>query len=706
MNKLKSTKLDREKVIRKAFTMANSYYRSGHIKLAENVYNKILEIDPEHPDSLHMAGVIARQNGKYDLAANFIKSAIRIAPEKAAYHISFGSMLLDLGKRNGAITSYNNALALNLDNADLLNNLGNSFKSLGEPDKAVLCYRNAVKIKPDYAEVYYNLGLLLAEQGTPEEAVLNFRTALEMKPGFADAYIGIGNVLNSQGMPKEAVLWFQKGINLQPNNAAAHNDMGSALHNQDKLDEAVACYGKALKIDPKMPVTLNNMGLVLQDQGRLKEAGEYFRRALKIDPNLVKAYSNFLLSLLYDSEYDLDYIFAEHKKWNDFFGHPSMKRPPALHINSPRQDRRLCIGYVSPDFRDHSCAWFFEPLLEFHNRDKVEIFCYGEIRNEDTVTARIRELSDSWYCTKGISDMEVVKQIRSDGIDILVDLAGHTKGNRLPVFALKPAPVQMTWLGYNFTTGLEAIDYRLSDNWLTPLKGRERFSERIHNLNRCSLVYRPPAKTPEPAEPAFESNGHITFGSFNSLSKVSSRTISLWARVLNETPGSKLVLKARQSRDYGSRERILRLFSEQRISNNRVIFKEYATNTFEHLTHYHEIDLALDTFPYNGTTTTCEALWMGVPVVTLTGNHTVSRWGLSLVAALGLEELAAKSEDEYCAIIKSLIYNHRRLKALKKGMRDRLISSPLCDARGFADAVEEAFGTMWKRWCDKQRLAT
>jgi len=703
MNKPNPIKPNHEETIRKAFAMANSYYQSGHIKLAENVYNKILEIDPEHSDSFHMAGVIARQNGKYDLAASFIKSAIGIAPEKAAYHISFGNVLLDLERRDEAVSSYNNALALNLDNAHLLNNLGNRFKSLGEPDKAASCYRNAVKIKPDYAEVYYNLGLLLAEQGKPGEAILDFRTALEIKPDFADAYIGIGNALNSQGIPKEAVLWFRKGISLQPNNVAAYNNMGSALHNQDKLDEAVACYGKALEIAPKMAVTLNNMGLVLQDQGRLKEAGEYFRRALKIDPSLVKAYSNFLLSLLYDSEYDLDYIFAEHKKWNDLYGCPSVKRS-APYINSPRQDRRLRIGYVSPDFRNHSCAWFFEPLLEFHNRDKVEVFCYGEIRNEDNVTARIRELSDSWYCTKGISDMEVVKQIRSDGIDILVDLAGHTKGNRLPVFALKPAPVQMTWLGYNFTTGLETIDYRLSDNWLTPLKGRERFSERLYNLTRCSLVYRPPRKTPEPAEPAFENNGHITFGSFNNLSKVSPRTIALWARVLNETPGSKLMLKARQSRDFGSKKRILSVFGEQGVSANRVIFKEYASSTFEHLTHYCEIDLALDTFPYNGTTTTCEALWMGIPVVTLTGNHTVSRWGLSLVAAVGLEELAAKSEDKYCTIIKGLVYSHRRLKALKTGMRDRLISSPLCDAKGFADAVEEAFGTMWKRWCDKQRL--
>ena len=702
MNKFKSIELDREETIRKAFAMANSYYQSGHIKLAENVYNKILEIDPEHPDALHMAGVIALKNGKYDLAASFIESAIRIAPEKAAYHISFGSVLLNLKRRDEAVSSYENALTLNLDNADLLNNLGNRFKSLGEPDKAASCYRNAVKIKPDYAEVYYNLGLLLAEQGRPEEAALNFRTALEIKPDFAAAYVGVGNALNSQGMPKEAVFWFQKGINHQPDNVSAYNNMGKALCDQDQLDEAVACYGKALEIDPKMAATLNNMGLVLQDQGRLKEAGEYFRRALKIDPHLVKAYSNFLLSLLYDSEYDLDYIFTEHKKWNDFYGHPSMKKS-AQFINSPRQDRRLRIGYVSPDFRNHSCAWFIEPLLEFHNRDKVEIFCYSEVRKGDNVTERIRKLSNSWYSTQGISDREVAKQICSDNIDILVDLAGHTKGNRLPVFALKPAPVQMTWLGYNFTTGLEAMDYRLSDKWLTPLKGREMFSERLYNLPRCSLAYKPPGKTPEPA---FESNGHITFGSFNTLSKVSSRTIALWARVLKEIPGSKLVLKARQSRDFGSKERILRLFNEQRISDNRVVFRDYASSTFEHLAHYREIDLALDTFPYNGTTTTCEALWMGVPVVTLTGNHTVSRWGLSLLAAVGLEELAAKNEDEYCAIIKGIVSSHRRLKALKTGMRDRLISSPLCDAKGFADAVEEAFGIMWKRWCDKQRLVT
>ena len=687
-----------------SFKKALEHYQAGQRHEAEKICKNIYCTDPEYSPALHMLGMVAYQRGRYDVAVNLMGAAVKIRSDVASYHKDLGNVFLSQDRIDESILCYQNALALNLDNADLLNNLGNRLKNLGEPDAAASCYRSAVKIKPDYAEVYYNLGLLLAEQSKPEEAVSNFRTALEIKPDFADAYIGIGNTLNSQGMPKEAVSWFQKGINHQPNNVAAYNNMGSALHNQYKLDEAVACYGKALEIDPNVAATLNNMGLVLQDQGRLKEAGEYFRRALKIDPDLVKAYSNFLLSLLYDSEYDLDYIFSEHRKWNDFYGPPSMKGPPAPHINSPTQDRRLRIGYVSPDFRNHSCAWFIEPLLEFHNRDKVEVFCYGEISNEDNVTARIRELSNSWYFTQGISDMEVVKRIRSDNIDILVDLAGHTKGNRLPVFAHKPAPVQMTWLGYNFTTGLESMDCRLSDNWLTPLKGRERFSESLYNLTRCSLVYRPPEKTPKPAEPAFESNGHITFGSFNNLSKVSSRTIALWARALIENPGSKLILKARQSRDSGSKERILRVFSEQRVSPDRVIFKGYASSTFGHLAHYHEIDLALDTFPYNGTTTTCEALWMGAPVVTLTGNHTVSRWGLSLLAAAGLEELAAKSEDEYCEIIKGLANSHRRLKVLKTGMRDRLISSPLCDAKGFASAVEEAFMTMWKRWCDKKSL--
>ena len=703
MNKPKSLELGREETIRKAFEMASNYYHSGHIKLAENVCHKILEINPEHSDALHMAGVIAHQNGKYNIAANLIKNAIRISPKQITYRISFGNLLLDSGMRDKALLSYSNAFNLNPIDADLVNNLGNTFKDLEQPDKAVLCYHRAVKIRPDYAEAYYNLGLLLAEQGKSEDAISIFRTALELKPDFAHTYIGIGNALNDQGRSEESVSWFQKGINLQPNNMAAYNNMGTALHNQGKLDEAVACYGKATEINPNIAATLNNMGRVLQDQGKFKEAGEYFRRALKINPRL--AYSNFLMSLLYDSEYDLDYIFLEHKKWNDLYERSPMKRP-APHINLPEHDRQLRIGYVSPDFRNHSCARFIEPLLEFHNRDKVEIFCYGETTKEDDITARIRSLSNSWYSTQGISDMEVVKKIRSDGIDILVDLAGHTKGNRLPVFAHKPTPIQVTWLGYNFTTGLEAMDYRLSDNWLTPLEGKERFSERLYNLTRCSLVYRPPGKTPEPVEPAFERNGHITFGSFNNLSKVSSLTIALWARVLNDTPRSKLVLKARQSRDYGSKERILRVFGEQKIPANRVIFKGYASSTFEHLAQYHEIDLALDTFPYNGTTTTCEALWMGVPVVTLTGNHTLSRWGLSLLAAIGLEELAAKNEDEYCAIIKSLVYSHQHLKALKTGMRDRLISSPLCDAKGFADAVEEAFRAMWKEWCDKQRLGS
>lgn len=701
MNKPNRIKQNHEEVIRNAYAMAVSYYQSGHVKLAENVYKKILEIDPEHPDSLHMAGVIAHQAGKRDFAENLIKNAVRISPEQAAYHISLGNVLLDSGKRDEAIFSYSNALELNIVNADILNNLGNSFKSLGELDKAAACYRGAVKIRPDYAEVYYNLGLLLADQKRLDEAILNFRTSLEIKPDFSAAYIGIGDTLSSQGMSEESIAWYQKGLDLEPNDVAAYNNMGNALRDQNKLDEALLCYNKALKITPDIAATQNNVGLVLQEQGKIKEAGRYFRSALKIDPNLVKAYSNLLLSLLYDTRYDPDYILSEHRKWNDLFGNPSSKKD-VPYPNSPIRDRRLRIGYVSPDFRTHSCAWFIEPLLKFHDRDKVEIFCYGEVKKGDDVTERIRRLSNSWYCTEGISDREVVNQIRSDGIDILVDLAGHTRGNRLPVFAHKPAPVQLTWLGYNFTTGLDDIDYRLSDPWLTPLGGKERFCEKIYNLSRCSLVYRPTGETPEPAKPAFEDNGYITFGSFNNISKVSDRTIILWARVLNEIFESKLVLKSKQSRDLGATDRILRLFGEQGISDNRVVFIGYASSTFEHLDMYNKIDLALDTFPYNGVTTTCEALWMGVPVVSLSGDHTVSRWGLSLLAAVDLERLAAGSENEYVEIIKNLLQSRSRLKSYKMSMRERMRSSPLCDAKRFAEAVEKAFRYMWRRWCGKK----
>jgi protein O-GlcNAc transferase len=506
-----------------------------------------------------------------------------------------------------------------------------------------------------------------------------------------------GIALLREGSRAKAADYFAQAALHQPDWAEAYFNQGFALSApwMGCLGAAVACYRRALTLKPDWAEAHCNLAELLAMIGDSSATIASCQNALTLRPNYAEAHQLLLFARQYSAN-------LEPEEWRstltNFARSCFSQSIPAVHSNPCEPDRRLRIGYVSPDFRTHSCAWFFEPLLTHHDREQFEIFCYPSSSFTDTVTARLRSLADGWHSIAGRIDGSA-ELIRSHHIDILVDLSGYSFGNALSVFHQKPAPVQVTWLGCPGSTGLDAIDYRLSDPWLTPPGTPEFFTEAIWNLERPSHCYRPSFDAPTIALLPAEQKGYVTFGSFNNLSKVNSETISLWACVLRAVGNSRLILKGSQTNDPEIRRRLSNGFGECGIDIDRIEFLGAVPSLVGHLDCYNNIDIALDTFPYNGATTTCEALWMGVPVVSLRSWRTASRYGLSLLQAVGLEELAVDSPKAYIQVAIELAGNLGRLAGLRAGLRKHMEQSSLRDEAGFARTVENAYQQMWQHWC-------
>ena len=431
---------------------------------------------------------------------------------------------------------------------------------MGKLEEAVVQYRQALALQPAYAMAHNNLGTTLGELGKPEEAVVHYRQALALQPALAEASYNLGNVLKEQGKVEEAIVLYRQALALRPAYAMAHNNLGNALKEQFKLDEAVAHYRQALAVQPDYADAYNNLGIVLRDQGKHEEATACYRQALAIRPDYVVANSNLLFDMSYASD-DAEQTGHEYRKWNDRHAR-HLGIQGTAHANNRNPSRRLRVGYVSADFLKHSISYFMEPLLSAHDHGNVEVFCYSNARHSDATTARLQKLADVWRHIAGMTDGAVADLIVADAIDILVDLSGHTAGNRLLVFARKPAPVQVTYLGYGATTGLSTVDYRLTDEYLSPADSSEWHSEELVRLPGCYVCYRPPADSPPVAPASVVTAGHVTIGSFNNLAKVTPAVVGVWAEILRALPAARLILKDRTLADEGQQARFRVLFAK------------------------------------------------------------------------------------------------------------------------------------------------
>ena len=647
-------------------TLANAlrHHQTGHLNEAEKLYLQILQMDSRHTGTLHLLGVLYHQLGRNDLAVDLIVKAIAMNGQVAAFH----------------------------------SNLGLALQAQGRYEEAAASYRRAVILKPAYVEAHNNLGIALQAQGKLEEAVASFERAVAFRPDYPEAHSNLGHALKKQGKFEAAVIACERAVALNPDFAEAYGNLGLALQAQNKFEEAAVRYRRAVTLNPDFPEAHNNLGNALSNQGRLEDAVASYRRAALLNPEDVGANSNLLLTLNYQATRSPDELYAEHRSWGSRYDTVVRK----TYRNDFSAERRLRIGYVSPDFRRHSVPFFFEPLLREHDRQQFELFCYADVAKPDSVTVRLEALADNWRFTVGISDEALAWKIGEDGIDILVDLAGHTANNRLLVFAAKPSPVQVTWLGYPHSTGLTAIDYRLVDAVTDPAgKADLSASETLLRLAGCFLCYVPPAEAPDPVPCLGEDKGHATFGSFNNPAKISGPTLDAWAMLLNKLPGSRLLLKGAPLADAHTRALLQARLVERGVAAERVTLRGQIPNFSDHLGFYREIDIALDPFPYNGTTTTCEALWMGVPVVTLLGDRHAARVGASLLTQMGLTELIANSVEEYVQIALALGGRPWHLRDLRRSLRPQMATSALCDGYSFARKMEAAFRTMWQHWCKR-----
>jgi predicted O-linked N-acetylglucosamine transferase (SPINDLY family) len=574
---------------------------------------------------------------------------------------------------------------------------GLSHHRAGRLAEAERIYRQVLARQPDHPETLNRLGVLTAQLGQLDAAVELIRRAVRLKPDFAEAHGNLGVVLKGKGQLDEAIASYRQAIRLNPDLAEVHSNLGNALKDKEQIDEAIACHRQAIRLKPDNAESHYNLGNAFSKIGRLDEAITSYRQAVRLKPDFTEAHSNLLYALPFNPAYDARMILEENLRWNRQHAEPLQKfiQP---HTNDRNPDRRLRIGYVSPDFREHCQAMFTIPLLSNHDRKAFEIFCYAHVGRPDAVTERIGGYVDVWRSIVGMTDAEAARKICEDRIDILVDLTMHMGDNRVAIFARKPAPVQAAWLAYPGTTGLSAMDYRLTDPYLDPPGLNDQFySETSIRLRDSFWCYDPlVTELAVNALPA-QTDGHVTFGCLNNFCKINEPVLRLWARVLKTVDRSRLIILCPEG---SHRQSLLDLLQRQGISPDRI---ELITRRprRQYLELYHSIDVGLDTFPSNGHTTSLDSFWMGVPVITLVGQTVVGRAGLSQLTNLGLPELIARTPEQYVQIATDLARDLPRLAELRRTLRARMEASPLMDAPRFARNIEAAYRQMWRNWCQQ-----
>ena len=753
-------------------------HRSGRLERAETLYRQVLNLDPANPDALHLIGVLAWQQGRFEQSVSYVERAIERSGNNATFHYSLGNALQSLGSLERAIASFSKAVdlnsghfdaALNLGNtlqqagrhaeaADVYrgilavradypeawNNLGNAACGLGETEQSLQYFAQALTYRPQYPEALVNLGNALQYLGRNAEAVDRYRAALALwpeshevwnnlgnarqnlelydeafasyaeglrrNPSYAPLYSNTGNTLRRMGRYQEARAYIEKALSLDWNLVEAHNtlgvvmqalgdrgrasqcfhealklkpgygelysNLGNLARDEGRFEDAAACYRRGIEIAPKQATAHNNLGTVLGDCGLYRQASDLFQHALELAPEYSAAHSNYLFYLHYDPAQSAEQIANAHREFNRH----ATRTPFA---SCPRRPGPLRIGYVSSDFRAHSVAYFIEPVLAHH---AMEFYCYADVPQPDETTARFKALAvGRWRDIHGLTNREAAARIQADSIDVLIDLGGHTGNNRLPVFSFKPAPVQATWIGYPNTTGLAAMDYRFTDQWSDPVGETDsHYTEKLIRLPYGFNCYQPPADAP----PVGVRQGPLTFGSFNALVKISPELVRLWSGVLHAVPGSRLLLKSKPLSQDSVRQRVLGQFSQNGIEAGRLDLVPVIASREGHLEAYGAIDIALDTYPYNGTTTTCEALWMGVPVLTLAGRTHVSRVGVSLLSRCGLDSWIAYDEHRFLKLAMEKAAAIDALRANRAAVRESSLELG-CAARFTAQFEEK-----------------
>jgi predicted O-linked N-acetylglucosamine transferase (SPINDLY family) len=684
--------------IEQALQIAAGQFQAGKLFEAEQLYRQILALQPNQLQALQILGRLLSMTDRGEEGSELLRRATILAPGAWEYQSDLSAVLRMSGKLEEAIAAGKRAIELRPESVEAYGNLGNCLLDQEKYAEAIEQYRRALELRSDLAEMHNSLGAALVGLGKFEEGIAAYRKALALRPVYPEALGNLAKALLESGQVEQAIACGRESLKQNPKSADAHNDLGMALKERGEYDQAIACYERAVELDPEFAQAWNNLGIVLGETALRDRAIAAHMRSITLNPKLHGAHSNLVLALHYDPAYDPQMIAAECRRWNTQHAEPLKSFIP-VHRNDRNPDRRLKIGYVSPDFRDHVAGRNMLPLFHHHDRQHFEICCYAFVTSPDAMTEHFKARSDRWCSIVGMPDEQLANQIQEDQIDILVDLALHSGQNRLRLFARKPAPVQATFVGYPGSTGLTAIDYRLSDPYLDPPGIDESiYSEKTIRLPNSFWCYEPSDGLPVRPLPALET-GALTFGCLNNFCKINPYTLSMWAHVLGQVQGSRLLLLAPPgSHQQRTIDLLGDLLGKEGIDPDRVEFTGRRSR-LDYLQLYNRIDLGLDTFPYNGHTTSLDSLWMGVPVVTLVGQTPVSRAGWGQLSNLGLTDLAAHTTEQFVRIAVALANDLPRLNDLRSTLRQRMEKSPLMDAPGFTKDVEAAYRNMWRKWC-------
>ena len=615
--------------------------------------------------------------------------------EAPAAHLAAAAQALQAGRLDEVATHCRHILARSPGHPEAVLYLARVLHERGDSEGALRLVEEGLATAPRHAVLHNSRGMLLHALQRLDEARDAFREALRCQPDYLDACCNLIAV----GAVEESEAAWRRIAAAHPEHWQGHARYGGMLLRHGQYSRALHWLREALRLRPEEARLWERLGLALRNLGRFAEAETAYRRALRLRPDYAAAHSALLSMLGYHVLATPARLLAEHQAWDRQHGGGEARLATFRHVPRHEAGRRLRIGYVSPDFYRHAVSYFIEPLLEYHERGRVEVFCYAEVPRPDAVTARLQARADVWRSTVGMDDMAVARMIHEDGIDVLVDLAGHSHAerSRIRVFTYRPAPVQVTYLGYFSTTGLRAMDYWISDAVAHPADTVETAVERIYRLPRCCVSYRPPEDAPAVAARPPDA-AEIVFGCFNDLTKIGEIAIDCWSRILRALPHARLLLKAGQLADQHAREALVARFQAHGVAPSRLRLLAHTPTQQEHLALHEAVDIALDTAPRTGVTTTADALWMGVPVITLAGTRFIERLGASLLSSVGLESLIARSPDEYVEKAVALASDAARRRQLRDSLRARMQASPLCDGRDLARALEDAYQRMWRGW--------
>ena len=644
--------------IKRLFKDASQAHEAGDLTKAQTLCEVLLMQVPNDPDGLNLKGIIACQLG--DPAAGIVLIA-RASAEMP-------------------------------NNPSYLNNLGTGLSALGRDHNAILTYQRVLELDPSHAMAHNNLATICRRIGQLDVAANHYQKAIFLNPNYVEAMSNYGNTLLDMGALIRASDVLVKAVSLNPKYAPAQNNLGILRQRQGRYEDAQNIFQTAIQIDPEFADPYVNLAEVYKETGRAEEAVAVYKKSLQLAPDLPSIHSNYLYAL--NNVYTLsdESIYKAHRQWDQRYATQPLPQPPRAKTKAST----LKVGYVSPDFRRHSVSYFLMPIFANHDPQKIEVTCYSNGLIEDEVTEKLKGFVPQWRSIFGMSDADAARLIQKDEIDILVDLSGHTSGNRLPLFTLKPAPIQTSYLGYPTTTGLSAMDYRITDAWADPIGASDQMhTEKLIRLDGGFLCYQPPDDAPNVGPAPCLENEYITFGSCNNLAKLTPQVIKVWARILQAVPHTKLLLKAKALGDKAVRDRLINAFTNESIDKERLILRSWITKKSP-LSIYNEIDIALDPFPYNGTTTLCETLWMGVPTIVLEGRRHSARVGHSLNSQVGLQGWTAPDIDGYVTLATLRANDVSNLRRIRESVRDWMKNSSLCDGLAFTERLELAYAKMCK----------